>query len=83
MGFSSGSVNKEPTFNAFDTGDASSTPGLGRSPGEGNGKPLQYSYLKIPWTEEPDGIQSIGLKSWTQLSIHAHMTFIHKQLKGG
>ena len=38
---------------------------------------------RIPWTEEPDGIQSIGLKSWTQLSIHAHMTFIHKQLKGG
>ena len=33
---------------------------------------------RIPWTEEPDGIQSIGLKSWTQLSIHAHMTFIHK-----
>ena len=27
--------------------------GSGRSPGEGNGYPLQYSCLRIPWTEEP------------------------------
>ena len=42
-------------------GDAGSIPGLGRSPGEGNGNPLQYSCLKNPWTEEPGGFQSIGL----------------------
>ena len=30
-----------------------SIPGLGRSSGEGNGNPLQYSCQKIPWTEEP------------------------------
>ena len=30
--------------------------------GEGNGTPLQYSLAwKIPWTEEPDGLQSMGL----------------------
>ena len=29
-------------------GDAGSIPGLGRSPGEGNGSPLQYSYLENP-----------------------------------
>ena len=29
-------------------GDTSSTPGLGRSPGEGSGNPLQYSRLKSP-----------------------------------
>ena len=29
-------------------GDISSIPGLGRSPGEGNGNPLQYSYLRNP-----------------------------------
>ena len=29
-------------------GDAGSIPGLGRSPGEGNGNPLQYSYLGNP-----------------------------------
>ena len=33
---------------ACNTGDASSIPGLGRSPGEGNGYPLQYSYLGNP-----------------------------------
>ena len=28
-------------------------PGSGRSPGEGNGNPLQYFAWEIPWTEEP------------------------------
>ena len=31
-----------------DAGDAGLTPGLGRSPGEGNGNPLQYSFLGNP-----------------------------------
>ena len=34
--------------NAGDTGDASLLPGSGRSPGEGNGTPLQYSSLENP-----------------------------------
>ena len=46
--------------NAGDTGEAGLIPGLGRSPGEGNGNPLQYSCLENPWTEEPGGLQSIG-----------------------
>ena len=37
-----------------------SFPGLGRSPGEGNGNPLQYSCLRNPWREEPGGPQSMG-----------------------
>ena len=32
----------------------------GSIPGEGNGNPLQYSFLKIPWTEEPGRLQSMG-----------------------
>ena len=28
--------------------------------GEGNGTPLQYSCWKIPWAEEPGGLQSMG-----------------------
>ena len=32
----------------------------GRFPGEGNGNLLQYSCLKIPWMEEPGGLQSMG-----------------------
>jgi len=31
-----------------------------RSPGEGNGNPLQHSCLKIPWMQEPDRLQSMG-----------------------
>ena len=33
---------------AYSAGDPGSIPGLGRSPGEGNGKPLQYSCLENP-----------------------------------
>ena len=54
--FGGGSESKESTCNV---GDPSSIPGLGRSPGEGNGNPLQYSCLEnsmerslagyIPW----------------------------------
>ena len=46
MGFPSGSVDKESACNAGDTGDVSSIPGSGRSPGEGNCCPLQYSCLE-------------------------------------
>ena len=40
--------------------DKRSVPGCGRSPGEGNGNPLQYSWLGNPWTEETGGLQSTG-----------------------
>ena len=48
MDFSAGSVVKNPPANAGDAKDMSSIPGLGRSPGEGNGNPLQYSFLENP-----------------------------------
>ena len=41
---------------ACNTGDLGSFPGWGRSPGEGNGYPLQYSAEIIPCTEEPGGL---------------------------
>ena len=47
-GFPSGSVIKNPPVHAGDAGDLDSISGLGRSPGGGNGNPLQYSCLKIP-----------------------------------
>ena len=43
-----GPVVKNPPANAGDTGDAGSIPRLGRSPGVGNGNPLQYSCLENP-----------------------------------
>ena len=41
-------VVKDPLAKAIDPRDADSISGLGRSPGEGNGNPLQYSCLKNP-----------------------------------
>ena len=69
MGFPHGSVGKESACNAGDTGDAGSIPGWGRSPGKGNGNPLQYSCLKNPmgrgdWRAT---VQAVA-KSWTRLS---------------
>ena len=51
---------KKPLANARDARDAGSIAGSERSTGEGNGNPLQYSCLKIPWTEELGGLQSMG-----------------------
>ena len=45
MGFPGGSVMKTAPANA---GDASAIPGLGGSPGEGNGNSFQYPYLENP-----------------------------------
>ena len=45
VGLSGGSVVKNPPTSA---GDVGSIPCLGRSPGEGNGNPLQYSCLENP-----------------------------------
>ena len=54
--FPGGSEVKASACNA---GDQSSIPGSGRSPGEGNGNPLQYSCLEKPMDEEPGGLQSM------------------------
>ena len=65
-----GSVGKESTSNAGDTGDAGSIPGSGRSPGGGHGNSFQYSCLE----KSMDGgtwwatVQRVT-KSWTQLSM--------------
>ena len=58
QGFPYSSVGKESAFSA---GNPGSIPGSGRSPGEGNGNPLQYSCLENP-TEEPGRLQSMVLQ---------------------
>ena len=47
---------------ACNAGGLGSIPGSQRSPGEGNGYPLQYSCLENSWTEEPGTLQSMGLQ---------------------
>ena len=63
MSFLNGAVVKNPLANA---GDMDSIPGSGRSPGEVNGNPLQYSYPENPM----DGGATVHgvAKSQTQLS---------------
>ena len=71
QGFPGGSDGKESACSA---GDPGSIPGWGRSPGDGNGNPLQW--IRTPWTEEPGRLQSMGLqrvRHQTQLSSsHTH-----------
>ena len=58
MDFPGGSDSKESAYNA---GDQGSIPGSGRSPGEGNGYPLQYTCL-----ENPHGQRSLaGYSPWS------------------
>ena len=57
-------VVKNLPINAVDIRDVDSIPGSGRSPGVGNGNPLNgnSSILawKISWTKKPGGLQSMG-----------------------
>ena len=76
MDFSGGSDGKASAYNA---GDPGSIPGLGRSPGEGNGNPFQYSCLENPmdggaWWATVHGIA----KSRTQLNDFTSLHFIIK-----
>ena len=67
LGFPCGSAGKESACN---TGDLGLIPGLGRSPGEGKGYPLQYSGLE----NSMDSIVHGAVKSWTWLGDF-HFTF--------
>ena len=65
-GFPCSSVGKESACNG---GDPGLIPRSGRSPGEGNGSPLQYSCLEIPMDRGAwRATIPCGCKSWTQLS---------------
>ena len=72
---------KNPPANAGDVRVTGLIPGLGRSPGEGNGYPLQYSCLENlinrgAWQAMVHGVA----KSWTRLkrlSTHANDKVIH------
>ena len=80
MGFAGGSVVKNPPANA---GDLGSIPGLGRSPGEGNGNPLQYSCLGHPMDRGAWWYTVYGVKKnkndWARMHYkyyHLHFFYI-------
>ena len=53
---------KESVCSAGDIRDAGLIAGSGSSPGGGHRNLLQCSWREILWTEEPDGLQSMGLQ---------------------
>ena len=74
-----GSDSVESACNA---GDRGSIPGLGRSPGEGNGNPLQYSCLENPMNEGAwQAIVRGVAKTGTQLSDFTSLHFIVENYK--
>ena len=67
MGFPGDAVIKNPPANAGDTKDEGSIPGLGRSPGEGNDNPVQYSCLE----------NSMDRGAWQAAAVHRSQRFRH------
>ena len=77
QGFPSSSDGKESACNAGDTG---SIPGLGRSPGEGNGNPLQYSCPKNPmergaWWATVCGVSKSGTRLNSTFTFRSYRQF--------
>ena len=66
MGFPGGSDSKEPTCNA---GDLGSIPGPERSPGGGNGNPLQYPCLEKSYEQR-------SLMGYSQWGRKYHLPYI-------
>ena len=85
MGFPGGPDSKGSTCNV---GDLGSIPGLGRSPGEGNGNPLQYSCLEIPmdrgawWAAVTVGSQRVRHDRATNHST-AHLAHTSRLIPSG
>ena len=73
-GFPGGSDSKEPNC---DAGDPGSIPGSGRSPGEENDTPLQYSCLENPMDREAWRAQSVGLQRVRHNRATNTFTFFH------
>ena len=53
-------VKKNLPANSRDAGDVGSIPGSVRSPGQRSGIHSSIRAREIPWTQEPDGLQSMG-----------------------
>ena len=72
----SSSDDKESTFNA---GDLHLIPGSGRSPGEGNGNPLQYSCLENPmdrgaWWDYSPWCHRVSDMTEQLTNVHTHVS---------
>ena len=75
-GFPGGSVVENPPVSAGDTGVSGLIPGSGRSPGEGNGNPLQYSCLKNPIDKGAWQVAVHGVAESDATSTHTYFMCI-------
>ena len=74
--FGGGAVVKNPPPNVGDAADTGSVPGLGRSPGVGNGNPLQYSCQENSMGREAWwATVHVVAKSQTCQSTHTHTQY--------
>ena len=66
---------KNPPPNAGDRGDTGLIPGSRRSPKEGKATHSSIYSWRIPWTEDPGGLQSMGHKEsdMTEVTEHAYV----------
>ena len=88
---------KNPPENAGNAADVGSVPGSGRSPGEGNGNPLQYSCLENPmdrgaWWATVHGVTRVRhdlatkpppvpISTFVQRKCFAHITHWHENIQ--
>ena len=85
MGFPGGTVVKNPPANAGGTGDSGSMiPVSERSPGVGNGNPLQYSYLENPMDRgawrgyTPWGYKESDMTERLSIACYSSTTYMHR-----
>ena len=82
--FPGGSDSKVSAYNAYHVGDPGSIPGSGRSPGEGNGNPLQYSCLENPmdggaWKAAVHGVAE-GRTRLSDFTFTFHVPALEKEM---
>ena len=70
---------KNPSAIAGDIRDMGSIPGRGRFPGGEHGNPLSILAWRIPWIEDPSGLQSIGSQRVKHNS--SNLARIHAQIE--
>ena len=80
-GFPGGTTGKNPHASAGDIRDTCSIPELGRSPAGGTATHCSILAWRIPWTEEPGRLRSIGSQrvghDWSNLA-HMHASKVRK-----
>ena len=81
-------TGSEGKASAYNAGDPDSIPGLGRSPGEGNGNPLQHSCLENPmdrrvWPAQSWSRKESDTTEWLTHTLNLRVLFLHRHWQAG